>query len=46
MLEAAEKAGYFRIPEGIKLLKSDDHLDSLRSRDRFRQLLARVGRAR
>ncbi len=42
MLEAAEKAGYFRIPEGVKLLKSDDHLDSLRSRDRFRQLLARV----
>ena len=42
MLEAAEKAGYFRIPEGNKLLKSDDHLDSLRSFDRFRQLLARV----
>ncbi len=42
MLEAAEKAGYFRIPEGLKLLKSDDQLDSLRARDRFRQLLARV----
>jgi eukaryotic-like serine/threonine-protein kinase len=42
MLEAAEKAGYFRIPEGIKLLKSDDHLGPLRSRERFRQLLARM----
>jgi serine/threonine protein kinase len=42
MLEAAEKAGYFRIPEGIKLLKTDEQLNSLRSSDRFRQLLGRV----
>ena len=42
MLEAAEKAGYFRIPEGNKLLKTDEHLNLLRSSDRFRQLLARV----
>jgi eukaryotic-like serine/threonine-protein kinase len=46
MLKEAEKAGYFGIPEGIKLLESDDHLDSLRSRDGFRQLLARVLRRR
>jgi tetratricopeptide (TPR) repeat protein len=46
MLKEAENAGYFRIPEGIKLLQSDDHLDSLRSRDAFRQLLARVLRSR
>ncbi len=46
MLNEAEKAGYFRIPEGIELLKSDDHLNSLRPRDTFRQLLARVLRSR
>ena len=37
-----EKAGYFRRPEGVKLLKTDKHLDPLRTRDGFRQLLARV----
>ncbi len=42
MLEAAEKSGYFRTPDGLKLLKSDKILDPLRSRDAFRQLLARV----
>ena len=42
MLEAAEKAGYFRTPDGLKLLKTDKVLDPLRSRDAFRQLLARV----
>jgi len=41
-LDAAEKAGYFRSPEGLKLLKADGHLDRLRSRDGFRQLLARA----
>jgi hypothetical protein len=42
MLEAAEKAGYFRIAEGVKLLNSDKHLDPIRSRDSFQQLLTRV----
>ncbi|MFI5455750.1 MAG: protein kinase [Isosphaerales bacterium] len=41
-LEAAEKAGYFRRPEGVKLLKADKQLEPLRSRARFRQLLARA----
>ena len=42
MLVEAEKAGYFRSPEGVELLKTDESLDPLRSRDGFRQLLARV----
>ncbi len=42
MLEAAEKAGYFRLPEGIKLLKSDTHLDPIRSRASFQRLVGRV----
>ena len=42
LLESAEKAGYFRTPDGLKLLKTDKVLDPLRSRDDFRQLLARV----
>ena len=42
MLEAAEKAGYFRTPDGLKDLKSDKTLDPLRSRDDFRRLLDRV----
>jgi len=42
MLVEAEKAGYFRSSEGVKLLKTDEGLAPLRSRDGFRQLLARV----
>ena len=42
MLVEAEKAGYFRSPEAVERLKTDDGLDPLRSRDDFRQLLARV----
>ncbi len=42
MLEAAEKAGYFRTPDGLKDLKSDKTLDPLRSRDDFRRLVDRV----
>ena len=42
MLEAAEKAGYFRTSDGLKQLKSDKTLDLLRSRDDFRQLMARA----
>jgi len=42
MLVDAEKAGYFRSAESVELLKTDDSLNPLRSRDGFRQLLARV----
>jgi hypothetical protein len=42
MLEAAEKAGYFRIAEGAKQLNTDKHLDPIRSREGFRNLIARV----
>ena len=42
MLVEAEKSGYFRSPEAVERLKTDDSLDPLRSREDFRQLLARV----
>jgi eukaryotic-like serine/threonine-protein kinase len=45
MLVEAEKAGYFRGSEGAELLKIDDALNPLRSRDDFHQLLARVAAA-
>ena len=42
MLVEAEKAGYFRSTESVERLKTDDSLNSVRSREGFRQLLARV----
>ena len=42
MLVEAEKAGYFRSAEAVERLKIRHRLDPLRSRDGFRQLLARV----
>ena len=42
MLVEAEKSGYFRRPEAVERLKTDNALDPLRSRDGFRQLLTRV----
>ena len=42
MLVEAEKAGYFRSAEGVELLKTDDSLNPIRSREGFRELLARV----
>ena len=42
MLVEAEKSGYFRSSEGVELLKTDKGLDPVRSREDFRQLLARV----
>ena len=45
MLVEAEKAGYFRSPEAVERLKIDNAFDPLRSRDGFRQLLARVAAA-
>ncbi len=42
MLVEAEKSGYFRNLEAVERLKTDNTLDPLRSRDGFRQLLARV----
>ncbi len=37
MLVEAEKSGYFRSSEGVELLKTDEGLDPLRSREDFRQ---------
>ena len=42
MLEAAEKAGYFRTPDGLKALNVDSVLNPLRSHDGFRRLQARI----
>jgi eukaryotic-like serine/threonine-protein kinase len=42
MLVQAEKFGYFRNQEAVDLLKSDNSLDPLRSRDDFRRLVSRV----